>query len=244
MLKLLYLQRRLSGLTRAEFQEHWLDVHARFARELPALLRYVQYATLDDDPIQQALAQAADGREPYDGLTAAWFADAESFRAGMEHPVVQQALADERHFVDPSRSVALLVEERVQVEPTGHCPIVLVECLQRPAGIDRASFSERWHHHAAIGRKAAASGLLAGYIQNHALPEGEDGVQALDDQGSSGERWDGVVTAYFRSLAIAKELFASPLASEEAFEDERSFIDHDKGVYMLARRHVVKDLVR
>jgi hypothetical protein len=43
---------------------------------------------------------------------------------------------------------------------------------------------------------------------------------------------------------LAKELFASPLAAEEAFEDERSFIDHDKGVYMLARRHVAKDLVR
>jgi uncharacterized protein (TIGR02118 family) len=244
MLKLLYLQRRLPGLTRGEFQEHWLDVHARFARELSAVLRYVQYATLEDDPIQQSLAQAADGREPYDGLTAAWFADEESFKAGMEHPLVGQALADERHFIDAGRSVALLVEERVQVEPTGHCPIVLVECLRRPAEIDRATFSERWHHHAAIGRKAAAAGLLAGYIQNHALPEGKDGVEALDEQGSSGERWDGVVTAYFRSLAIAKELFASPLAAEEAFDDERSFIDHDKGVYMLARRHVAKDLVR
>lgn len=244
MLKLLYLQRRLPGLTRAEFHEHWLDVHARFARELPSVLRYVQYATLEDDPVQQALAQAADGREPYDGLTAAWFADEDAFRAGMEHPLVEQALADERHFVDASRSVALLVEERVQVQPTGPCPIVLVECLRRPPEIDRATFSERWHHHAAIGRKAAAAGLLAGYIQNVALPEGEEAVDVLDDQGTSGERWDGVVTAYFQSLAIAKALFASPLAAEEAFEDERSFIDHDKGVYMLARRHVAKDIVR
>lgn len=244
MLKLLYLQRRLPSLTRGEFREHWLDRHARFARELPSVLRYVQYATLEDDPVQQALAQAADGREPYDGLTAAWFADAESFRRGMDDPLVERALADERHFIDASRSVALLVEERVQVEPRGACPVVLVECLRRPDTIDRATFGERWHEHAAIGRRAAASGMLAGYIQNLALPEGEEGVEALDAQGSSGERWDGVVTAYFESVAVAKALFASPLAAEEAFEDERSFIDHDKGVYMLARRHVAKDLVR
>ena len=244
MLKLLYLQRRLPSLTRAEFQEHWLESHARFARQLPSVLRYVQYATLEDDPIQQALAQAADGREPYDGLTAAWFASEDEFKRGMEHPLVADALADEGHFIDPARSVALLVEERVQVEPRGACPIVLVECLRRPAGIDRATFSERWHHHAEIGKKAASLGMLAGYIQNHALPEGEDGVEVLEDQATSTESWDGVVTAYFESIAVAKALFASPLAAEEAFEDERSFIDHDKGVYMLARRHVAKDLVR
>lgn len=244
MLKLLYLQRRLPRLTRAEFQEHWLESHPRFAREIPGVLRYVQYATLLDDPISESLAQASDGREPYDGLTAVWFADAESFTESMQHPVVEAALADERHFIDHARSVALLVREHVHIEPAPPSPIVLVECLARPAEIDRATFSERWLEHSSMGRRAHAAGYLAGYIQNHAFPEGEGGVPTLDAEGTSGEDWDGVVTAYFQTLAIAKELFESPFASEEAFEDERGFIDHAKGVYMLARRHVAKDLVR
>lgn len=244
MVKLLYLQRRLPGLSRGEFHEHWLELHARFARENPGVLRCVQYHTLVEDPVQEALAQASEGREPYDGATAAWFASMESFRASMEHPMVSTALADEKHFVDHARSVALLVQEHVHIEPSAPSSIVLVECLTRPASIDRRTFSERWLHHASMGRRAHEAGYLAGYIQNHALPEDEAGVRELDDQGTSGESWDGVVTAYFHSLAIAKELFASPFAAEEAFEDERSFIDHAKGVYMLARRHTIKDFVR
>ena len=244
MLKLLYLQRRQPRLSRAEFQEHWLERHSRFAREIPGVLRYVQYATLLDDPIAASLAQASEGREPYDGVTAVWFADVASFTASMDHPVVEAALADERHFIDQGRSVALLVHEHVHVEPAAPSPIVLVECLARPEEIDRRTFSERWLAHAEMGRRAHAAGFLAGYIQNHAFPEGEDGVPTLAAEGTSGESWDGVVTAYFESLAIAKELFESPFAAEEAFEDERGFIDHAKGVYMLARRHVAKDLVR
>jgi hypothetical protein len=241
--KLLYLLRRQPRLTRSEFQEHWLD-HGHFARENRGVLRCVQYHTLADDPVQDALAQASEGREPYDGVTAAWFASPETFRASMEDAQVPAALADERHFVDHSRSVALLVHEHVHIEPLAPSPIVLIECLARPGSIDRATFSERWLVHQALGHKAHALGYLAGYIQNHALQEDDAGVRELDAEGSSGEDWDGVVTAYFRSLALAKALFDSPLAAEEAFEDERTFIDHPKGVYMLTRRHVVKELVR
>jgi len=244
MLKLLYLQRRLPRLTRAEFQEHWLEQHPRFARQIPGVLRYVQYATLLDDPISASLAQASEGLEPYDGLTAVWFADSASFAESMAHPIVEAGMADERHFVDHSRSVALLVEEHVHVEPEAPSPIVLVECLRRPETIDRRTFGERWLEHSSMGKRAHAAGFLAGYIQNHAFPEGTEGVPLLDAEGTSGEQWDGVVTAYFQSLAIAKELFESPFAAEEAFADERSFIDHAKGVYMLTRRHVAKDLIR
>ena len=94
-----------------------------------------------------------------------------------------------------------------------------------------------------LGREAHARGLLAGYIQNHALAP--DDARVADLQlGSSGEDWDGVVTAYFDSTAVAKELFGDPLASERAYEDERGFIDHSQALYLMARRHPIKDLVR
>jgi hypothetical protein len=85
---------------------------------------------------------------------------------------------------------------------------------------------------------------LHGYIQNHALGEDDASVQELEDVGTGLPEWDGIVTAYFHSVAIAKKLFGDPLASEEAFADEREFIDHTRGVYMLTRRHLIKDLVR
>ena len=37
---------------------------------------------------------------------------------------------------------------------------------------------------------------------------------------------------------------ASPLASVEAYDDERTFIDHGRSVNVLTRRHVLKDLIR
>jgi len=246
LLKLVHLLRRRPGLTLEEFQSHWLERHARFGRTNPAVRRYVQYHALAHDPIREALAQAAAGpvTESYDGAAIAWFDDVAALRHAMAGEAAAAALGDIKHFVDLTRSVALLTDEHVIVEPVGDGPIVLLECLRRNPAVDRRTFSDMWLHHGRIGREAHARGLLAGYIQNHSLPEDVAGEARLDDLGSSDERWDGVVTAYFDSLAVAKELFADPLAAEEAFEDEKQFIDHSKALYLLARRHPIKDLIR
>jgi hypothetical protein len=84
-------------------------------------------------------------------------------------------------------------------------------------------------------------GLLMGYIQNHTLIGDAGRVPGL---GSDQEPWDGVVTAYFDSVAKFKALVTSPLASQESFEDEKKFIDHSRSVDLLTRRHLIKDLVR
>jgi EthD domain len=247
MIKLLYCLRRRPELTLQEFQQHWAGHHSRFGRASRQVLRYVQYHALLDDPIRQALPQAGAGEEhpaPYDGMAAAWFQSPEALAQSMTSPDVAAALEDEKLFIDHSRSSAVLCDEHVIVEPEGEGPIVLVECLARRPDIDRRFFSERWLAHGHIGRKANELGLLQGYIQNHALPEDDARVHELEQLGTAEQGWDGIVTAYFHSVAVAKALFANPLASEESFEDEKQFIDHSKGQYMLARRHVVKDFVR
>jgi len=247
MIKLLYCLRRRSDLTLPEFQEHWLERHRHFGLTSPYVRRYVQYHTLLDDPIRQALAQASaaeEGIEPYDGLAAAWFDGPEALAEAMQSDTVAAALEDEKHFIDHSRSAAVLTDEHVIVEPEGPGDVVLVECIKRRDDIDRRTFSERWLGHSHIGKKANSLGLLQGYIQNHALAEDDARVEKLEELGAVSESWDGIVTAYFHSIAVAKELFTSPLASEESYEDEKTFIDHSQGVYMLARRHAIKDLVR
>jgi hypothetical protein len=244
MVKLIYCLRRLPHLSLEEFQQHWLEHHSQFGKRVKSLRRYVQYHALANDPIREALKQAgASGVETYDGLAIAWFDSLAAMQDEMgKDPAVAAALADEKYFIDHSRSTALLVDEKVIVEPVGPGNVVLVECLRRRSDIDRKLFSERWLHHAHIGRRAHGElGLLMGYIQNHTFIGDAARVAGL---GNDDEPWDGVVTAYFDSIATFKALAAHPLASQESYTDEKSFIDHGRSVDFMARRHVIKDLIR
>jgi hypothetical protein len=243
MVKLIYCLRRLPHLSLEEFQQHWLEHHSQFGKQVKSLRRYVQIHALANDPIREALKQAgASSVESYDGLAISWFDSLEAMQAELtKNPVVAAALEDEKYFIDHTRSTALLTDEKVIVEPVGPGNIVLVECLRRRADIDRKVFSERWLHHAHIGRKAHELGLLMGYIQNHTLIGDAGRVPGL---GNNDEPWDGMVTAFFHSVATFKALAAHPLASQESFNDEKTFIDHSRSVDFLARRHVIKDLIR
>ena len=243
MVKLIYCLRRLPHLSLEEFQQHWLEHHSQFGKQIKTLRRYVQCHALANDPIREALKQAgASAVETYDGLAISWFDSLEALQAELtKNPIVAAALEDEKYFIDHSRSTAMIVDERVVVEPVGPGNIVLVECLRRRSDIDRQLFSERWSHHQKIGHKAHELGLLMGYIQNHTLIGDGARVPGL---GNNDEPWDGVVTAFFHSIAMFKALAAHPLAHQESFKDEQTFIDHSKSVDFMARRYVIKDVIR
>ncbi|MBI1182311.1 MAG: hypothetical protein GC201_17355 [Alphaproteobacteria bacterium] len=244
MLKLIRCLRRLPGLSLGEFHAHWLEHHARLPLGDRPVRRYVQYHRLPDDPIYKAMMQAEGATaEPYDGVSIQWWDDHRSMADDLAgSPEGQVALGDEQHFVDPAGSTACLTEERVIIEPAGDVPYVLFECLRRRDDMDRAAFQKRWEQHAFIGRQAHRMGLLKGYIQNCALLEDDDRWAATGGDGAAA--WDGVVTAYFDSVAKLKALLAAPLGSAEAYEDERTFMDHVRSSYLVARRHVIRDVVR
>lgn len=243
MTKLIYCIRRLPHLSLEEFQAHWREHHSQFGKRVKSIRRYVQYHTLANDPIREAMAQAGVSNvETYDGVSIAWFDSMDALREEMKsNPMIAAAVEDEKHFIDHARSTATITEEKVVVEPVPPGNVVLIECLRRRPDIDRATFSERWSHHAHIGRRAHEMGLLMGYIQNHALMEDAARVPGL---ANDDEPWDGIVTAFFDSIAKFKALVASPLAAKESFEDEKNFIDHSRSVDFLTRRHVIKDLIR
>ncbi len=247
MIKLIYCLRRLQRLSLEEFQAHWLEQHAQFGRRSPLIRRYVQYHTLADDPVREAMVQAGASRlDAYDGVSVAWWDDLDAMRRDMTtSPHVAAALEDEMFFIDHSRSVAFLTREQVIVEPEGNSPYVLFECLRRLEGIDRAEFQRRWLDHARFGRQAHAARLLMGYVQNHTLlEEATANLEGLEALGTNPDAWDGATTAYFESVAKFKALVAAPLAAVEAYDDERTFIDHGRSVNMLTRRHVIKDRIR
>jgi hypothetical protein len=174
MIKLIYCLRRLPHLSLEEFQAHWLEHHSQFGRRAKGIRRYVQYHTLANDPIREAMLQAGvSSVEPYDGVAIAWWDDLDALRTDMtESPDIAAALEDENLFIDHNQSVAFLTREQVIVEPEGTVPYVLIECLRRNPDIDRKEYQKRWLHHAHIGRQARAMGLLMGYIQNHTLLDG------------------------------------------------------------------------
>jgi hypothetical protein len=237
----MYCLRRLPQLSLGEFQAHWREYHFQFGIRNKACRRYVQYHTLVNDPTRESLAQAGlTTVDPFDGLAVAWFDSLEAFQSSMKDAVVAEALEDEKLFIDHSRSIACLTEERVIIEPQGVVPIVLIECLRRRADMDREAFQRAWLEHAEFGRRAHAKGLLMGYIQNHTLLGEAGGVGDL----TVAEPFDGIVTAYFGSVVRFKALAMSSFASEEAYEDEKRFMNHSQTTCMLTRRHVIKDLVR
>ncbi|GGC34407.1 hypothetical protein GCM10011371_22180 [Novosphingobium marinum] len=241
LLKLIYCIRRQPHLSLEEFQAHWLETHARYGRDNPVIRRYIQYHRLIDDPVMQAMEQA-EGTvvEPFDGVAVSWWDDAESLKAEMAGPRVAEALEDEKHFIDHSRSTACLAEERVIFEPQGNTPLVLFECLKRRTDIDHAEFSKRWHEHGKIGRRARDAGFLKGYIQNVTLEGRQEGLEAI----SGDDTFDGVTTGYFESVAKLRKLLGSPLVTKDAYEDECLFMDHKRCGYLVTRRHVIRDLIR
>jgi uncharacterized protein (TIGR02118 family) len=76
MIRLEFALRRKPGMSRADFQHYWRDVHGPLVAKQSTTLRihrYIQLHTLDD-PINEALAVARGGMEPeYDGVAELWW---------------------------------------------------------------------------------------------------------------------------------------------------------------------------
>jgi EthD domain len=244
MIRLFFPMRRLPHLSLEEFLAHWLDVHAVLNEPFRLIRRYVQYHRLADDPTREVLAKAALSRlEPYDGIPSAWYDTLDDMI--LEHdvdrtPYAAPAVKDHFLFIDDSRSVACFTDEHPLVEPNGAAPYVLVGCLRRRAGVEPAAFQRAWLGLADIVRAAHAEGLIAGLVQNHAQLAKSGNLEGI---GSAEEPWDGIETTYFDSVAGFKAYAKSAIA-RRWFEAEQPFIDHERSVYVLTRRHVIKHLIR
>lgn len=118
MIRLEFVLRRKPGMSRADFQAYWRNVHgplvARHSTTL-GIHRYIQLHTLDD-PINDALAVARGGMEPeYDGVAELWWDSFEDMAPGGDQAAADAALMlleDEKRFIDLSRSPLWWGEEK------------------------------------------------------------------------------------------------------------------------------------
>jgi len=108
--KLTFCLHRLPHLTRAQFQEYWLNKHGPLVRSHAKALgisRYVQtHAT--ETPFDAGLRGARGAPEPYDGIAELWWDDEAAFDRSMRDAAAREAgkilVADEKTFIDLARS--------------------------------------------------------------------------------------------------------------------------------------------
>jgi len=113
--------RRLPGLSLEDCQGYWRDVHGQRvlqqADEFP-LRRYAQSHTIQD-PLNDALRRSRGTMEPFDGVAEMWGV-LEELAVAAATPEGQRAaeefLADERRFIDATRSSIWLGKEHVIIE--------------------------------------------------------------------------------------------------------------------------------
>jgi uncharacterized protein (TIGR02118 family) len=125
MIKLTYCLRRLPELSWDEFSRYWREVHAPLVAERAEVLgirRYVQLRTLQIPELNAAFQARNDGSpEPFDGVAELWIDSLEAFLQPPTDAATQasaELLADERNFIDLSRSPMWLGEELVVVGTT------------------------------------------------------------------------------------------------------------------------------
>jgi uncharacterized protein (TIGR02118 family) len=109
MIKLTICAVRKAGLSHAEFDAHWRDVHGPLLRSVTDfsrhIRRYVQCHTADAGP---AFGQDSG----YDGIAELWFDDVESMNAAFNEPRYLEIIRpDELKFVDLERCMSFVSEE-------------------------------------------------------------------------------------------------------------------------------------
>ena len=104
MVKLVYCFARRADLSFEEFSRYWLDVHAPIGSRIPGVRRFVQSVAIHD---------RRNAHEPsFDGMVELWFDDVESILRARQSPEWEASTADERNFIDHSRTAYFLSHER------------------------------------------------------------------------------------------------------------------------------------
>jgi len=118
MIKLTFCLTRLPNLSREAFQDYWFNVHAPLVASVAETLMIRRYVQLHSLPAEASAAIRASREAPpeYDGVAELWFDSLEALAANGARPEAQAAgallLADERRFIDLSKSPLWWGEER------------------------------------------------------------------------------------------------------------------------------------
>jgi hypothetical protein len=185
------------GMTEAEFQGYWLDVHApQYAAKIPQIRKY-----LIDTRIPR---RGEAGDHLWSGVAEIWLANEREQLESLQTPeFLDGARLDEPRWAAFWRSVVLDTDAHVLIEPATYSGpergVKLIRLVKRREGVGLAEFRERSLRHAETLRALPGlRGLVLGHTRDGAYGVGEAVL-------------DGAVQLWFDDL----ESLDAALASEE-----------------------------
>jgi uncharacterized protein (TIGR02118 family) len=122
MIKFVMCAKRHPNLSRAEFQDYWLNHHGPLFKEFAdtyRAVRYVQSHTIDS-PLNEHLQKSRGTLEAYDGVGEIWWQSEEDFIAAINSPegpkLRKMFIEDEAKFLDLKGSSAFFTVEHVLID--------------------------------------------------------------------------------------------------------------------------------
>jgi uncharacterized protein (TIGR02118 family) len=115
--KMIFCLRRHPDLDQAEFSRYWREQHAELFRRYAETLRVRRYTQSHRLPTgtNDALRRFRGAPDGYDGVAEVWFDSLDDLLGALDSPSGRAAaadlLADERTFIDHSRSPIWIAEE-------------------------------------------------------------------------------------------------------------------------------------
>jgi uncharacterized protein (TIGR02118 family) len=218
VIKLLGAMKRKPGMSVADFQAYWRDVHAPMIARSEGLLCYVQ---------SHAIAELYDEMEQaFDGIAEAWFESLEAFEAAVASPGWQDAIKDAPNFIGSGGGGRILATEVPIVdafpsarERQAKGMVKYLGFLTRKPGMSVEQFQQHWrdvHGPLVVGEIAG----MRRYVQTHTLPE----TYSLTPPPA----WDGVPEAWFDSLDVYPRRLGmpreGPATTPGAIDSENTFV--------------------
>lgn len=255
MIRLIFLLRRKSGFSLAEFQKYWREEHgplvASHAQRIAAL-RYIQVHRVDD-PINDAMAKARGGMEaPYDGVAELWWDSEEALVDVLSKKTGQDAgaalLEDEQRFIDLPNSPLWFAHEYPQVNPTPEnivarersSVVKLYFPLRRRAELTEDAAQRYWRtSHGPLIRSQASAGGILRYQQVHRFECALE-TQLRESRGTVVSPYTGHAEVWF-DRGIARQGPEAAASNARAIEDERKFIDFGRSCMWIGKEHVFID---
>ena len=178
MVKGIFIASKVSGLTFAEFFDHWQNVHGPLGAKVPGLRRYVQ---------NHAIPEAyAGGRQTHDGWSETWFDDLAALHRAVKSPE-WQALRDDAVGLFSRSGGCVVARERIQKDFDWTYKDWGVGALDEDAIRQRL----KDNHYAALAedpdapgkiKKAASNEALAIWTDKHLVTIDESLIDARPDR--------------------------------------------------------------
>jgi hypothetical protein len=194
VIRVLAFMRRLPGVTRDAFREHYEQVHVPIA--IPFLTGTAGY-------LRHHVREEIHGTPDFDCMTRFDYPDAASVKAVFEQtegPQAEVIRRDERTFMDKPAIVFFPVEEAEGWGTPEPGPNRLLVCVRRPGAEQAAAFRARFQQRALPALRAAAG--AAGWCRPHWALAGSAQGRAFDLVAQLGEDSAVKIPAWAQSCEV------------------------------------------